>query len=270
MWTWSGESVALGQPLVASQHAVVNRVASETNAPAQPVIFKLGAGGGELGSLAAGSHALELQPPKIYSELNPGEGAANDHPLAFDVSVGDIRPGIPDVDWHYQPDYEENMKLPYSGARCCGLISRSVAIGDAFVYGSVGEHVYRYDLASPDGQRPILVSDSGLFVAGPYENRIYVGRPDGVWAVSFNGRYAYQVLVVPYRLPTVLADIVFSGGIAYAALTDGSIFAFQVDGGQPVIRAKVPCSQFAGISVARTRVLYACSAPAATMYAFPR
>gem|GEM_PF-5779825 len=268
LWTWSIDGGEFGQPLIASPYAVFNRVTSGAITESHPVIVKLGSGGGEVGMLVGGSDPIAMRPPKIYSLLNQRSQVVQDYGLTFDVSVGDVRPGIPDIDWHYQPDYDENSKLPY-GTHCCG-VSKWIGIEGDYLYGSVFEHVYRYDLAPPDGQRPILMSDAGLFVAGPYGKRIYVGRPDGVWSVSFNGRYTYQLLVVPYRLPTVLADIAFTGGVGYAALTDGHIFAFQVDGGQPVINAHVPCSAFAGISVTQTRVLYACAAPSSMVYAFPR
>jgi hypothetical protein len=269
VWTWSGPGAVLTyRPVVAQPYVVVKRVTTGAITTSQPLIFKLGSGGGVLGSLSDGSDPIELRPPKIYSENDRPADLADSS--AFVVTVGDLRPGIEDIDWRYQPDRDENEKLPFSGTHCCGLSFKRVGIENQYVYGSVGEHVYRYDLAAPDGQRPILMSDSGMFVAGPYENRIYVGRQDGVWSISFNGRYSYQLLVVPYRLPTVLADITFARGIGYAALTDGHVFAFEVDGGQPTISARISCSQFAGISVTQTRVLYACSAPSPGVYAFPR
>ena len=70
--------------------------------------------------------------------------------------------------------------------------------------------------------------------------------------------------------PTVVSAISFEGGVGYAELTDGRIFAFRTEGGEPVIQAKTACSTFSGISVTRSRVFFFCSAPTPSVFAFPR
>jgi len=268
-WIWSGEGGPPGaSPIVSQPYAVVPRLTSGAITVSQPMLVRLGRDGGALGVSADYSEPILFRLPKLYSQLQYRSQDIGDYALTFDVSVGDVHPGISDLDWHYEPDHQENSKLPL-GTTCCGLITKRVGIEGAYVYGSAMERVYRYDLAAPEGQQPVLLSDQGQFVGGPYAGRIYVGRPDGVWSAYFNGRYVYQRLVIVYRLPTELAIMEFADRVAYAALTDGTVIAFAVDDGQPLIRARTPCTSFAGVALASSRVIYVCAAPRQAI-AFPR
>jgi hypothetical protein len=81
-----------------------------------------------------------------------------------------------------EPDYDENRAA--SNAPDATQYGFPTAFEDGYVYASFFGNLYRYDLRRGEDQRPLLLSARAQFVGGPVHGTVYVGRRDGVWALT--------------------------------------------------------------------------------------
>ena len=139
------------------------------------------------------------------------------------------------------PDYDDNYRrfvatnltnLCYGE---CGW--HPIGIEGQMVYLAIyGVRVYRYKLGPVPSQSPLLVSDDGAFVGGPYHGAIYVARSEGVWMIRPREHSIDSTLVAPSSSP--FRVIAITGRTAYIGFADGHVRGVSVDDGHVVFDAK--------------------------------
>jgi hypothetical protein len=212
--------------------------------------LRLGPRGGVSAKLASADDVNDVRPPHVVLSGGPRYGTEpQDQVLTRELNSFDLRDGSLGWSYLYAPDYNENYTRFYRKNitnLCTGECSwHPIGIEGRMVYLAIyGARVYRYRLGPVSSQRPLLVSDEGTYVGGPYHGAIYVARSDGVWMIRPRERSIESTLVAPST--AAFGVIVISGQAAYVSFADGSIHGFNVDGGDAVLEAKTcPASRLA-------------------------
>lgn len=236
--------------------------------------LRLGPRGGASVNLGLADETNDVQPPLAILSGGPRYGTEpQDRVLTFEIHAADLRNGK--VQWKYTfaPDYDQNFARFYTKNirdLCTGACGwRSIGIERKSVYVAVyGVRVYRYRLGPGHSQHPLLVSDEGRYIGGPYRGAIYVARNDGIWMIRPRAHSIESMLIVqslsPFRVITI------SGKTAYIGFADGNLRGVDVDDGHTVLDAGTcPITR---ISVSSTRVYAVCALDAShwRVVAFPR
>ncbi len=232
-----------------------------------------GAGGGIRALPVEATSLLAVRGPTIYTSGGWRAQEVEDTTLTLDVDLTDVRAARPLQNWHYEPDYEANLRA-YGAPRSllAGRVqSKWAAVEGDALYVAVLDRLYRYRLGPAAGQHPLLVAAGGRWIGGPYAGALLIDRADGLWAVHADETGTRETLAVPHDAAVEVAALAVSDGYAYAALTDGTVAGFALRDGRRAIEARVPCSSYRGVAVGSTSVLLVCTSRAApTVYAFPR
>ena len=136
-----------------------------------------------------------------------------------------------------------------------------------YVYGFVGQRLYRYRRAAPKDQHPAVVAEDVVWLAGPYRGALYVQRTDGVHALRPEERVVRDRLVLPTS--AYVTAVAAVGGTVYFALSNGRVGAVDARDGRALLDAAA-CPA-ARIGTTPQRVLFVCpGTPAGTVLAFAR
>jgi hypothetical protein len=155
--------------------------------------------------------------------------------------------------WRYTPD--DLASLP-------GYGDAAIEHGFLYVWAHDGEGhdpLYRYRVAPPEGQRPLLVSRDGAWVGGPYEGRIVMQRADGLWLLDLVGDRVRTTKVAAFAPPIDTQAVAFDGGLVYAALSDGRVVAVDLRDGSRRFSASTSCRRWRGIGVHGDDFLAVCA-----------
>jgi len=249
--------------ITAIADGVVFVTAWEEGAIIHPVLnlFRIGRAGGLIAQVSNALRPLGFDGSR-YWVLDASPTASTTVTIArLDTEKGNQR--IPDADpWRYTPDDGASSIPGYGDA----------AIEHGFLYawtqdGEGHDPLYRYRLAPPNGQRPILVSRDGAWIAGPYEDRVVVQRPTGLWLLHLVGDRVQTRNITTYAPPVVAQAVAFDGDLVYAALSDGRIVAVDVRDGEHRFAATTSCRTCRGIGVHDGELLAVC---ARTVFAFAK
>ena len=127
----------------------------------------------------------------------------------------------------------------------------------AFVYNNTQFGFYRYALADPNGQQPVLVSNRGAWLAGPCHgwNRIE-RRDEGVFAVRA-GTDRIDALQISRSILHV-SRTAFDGSMMYLALEDGRVIGVDLESRAETIEIATPCRSWQGIAHAERTLVATC------------
>ena len=195
-----------------------------------------------------------------------------DNTLTFEVDELDLGLRKVQAEWTYAPDYDENNGLMLSFSSTADAVrTRMTAVENGALYASVLSRVYRYRLAPPAGQHPLLVSDYGRWVGGPLRGTLLIERFDGLWIVRVDGRRTIETRALEYPDGVRLAALALADGNAYVATTDGAVGAFDARTGRRAIDARTGCHRYHDVLVEPASVLFVCTdAQNPVIFAFPR
>ena len=186
--------------------------------------------------------------------------------LTFDVDTVDLDSGRVVSSFHYEPDYDTNRA---GGERIIppGTLSGGrLHVEGNDIYALIGIRIYRYRLADPKSQHPLLVSENDKFVGGPYAGAIYVERQGGVWTLRPRKSDIQARLIAPSTAH--VEQFAISGRTAYVGFEDGELRGVDVHDGHTVLDAKTcPAKE---IGAAGRRVYIVCAEPKHRVVAFPR
>ncbi len=232
-----------------------------------------GAGGGVRPLPVEATSLLAVRGATIATAGGWRAEEVEDRALTLDVDLTDVQTAKPLQSWHYEPDYDANLRA-YGEPRSllAGRVqSKWAAVEGDALYATVLDRLYRYRLGPAAGQHPLLVAAGGRWIGGPYAGALLIDRPDGLWTVRADEARTREILAVPHGAQVEVAALALSDGYAYAALTDGTVAGFALRDGRRAIAARVACTSYRGVAVGSTSVLLVCTSRAApTVYAFPR
>ncbi len=223
-------------------------------------VVRLGPGGGL--QMFRGSAVLDVHGNRLTFVPDISEyEEVDERKLTVDVWTA----RLPDVSigstYRFAPDYDRNKKdfdTRYG--------NRGTWVERDWVYATIGGRLYRYRLASPVGQRPLLVSDGARIIGGPYRGTFYVQRLDGVWTLHVRAGSIEARLVAPSQY--YARAVWISRRTAYITTDDGQIRGVDVDDGHTVFNARL-CSG-ARIATTATRTLIVCEGKPWRVHAFAR
>jgi hypothetical protein len=227
--------------------------------------------GGIVGEVAAdvlGVNGSLIVDDSSFNDLEE----VQDHFLMFDIGAFDSRRGTYAAQFTYAPDYQQNLAR-WNANACQGskdAVTRRLDGDDLYVTSC--RNLYRYRLAPAAGQRPLLLANDVTFWGGPYRQRLYVERDDGIWSLQPGADSVRAQLVVPSS--QFVADFTIATGMGFGVFRDGSVHGFDLDSGRATFEA-TPChgEGFIPVRVAATekRIFIACaSARFWTLYAYAR
>jgi outer membrane protein assembly factor BamB len=262
---WSTDLDALFRtPIVAPPYALQLVVSGALSGVAYCV--QLGSGGGARAEVAGAWQTLDVRGRIAVFGMEAIE-PIEDHFLTSDIAVADLRTGALRARYHFEPDYDENYRLWEHGWFPPGSSSQAGAADALSIYVAVNTKLYRYRYADPDAQRPLLISESGALLGGPYRGAIYVARRDGVWTLRADEHVVHARHVVTTK--TAVSGFAIAGRTAYVGFDDGTLHGVDVDDGRTVLTAKTCAAYHIGTDERR---VYAVCATGATgrIVAFPR
>gem|GEM_PF-4474854 len=223
--------------------------------------LRLGAHGGFSSNLGQADEINDVQPPLAILSGGARYGTEpQDRVLTFEIHAADLRSGKVDWKYLYAPDYNENYARFYTKNLkdlCTGECGwRSIGIEGNAVYVAVyGVRVYRYGLSLGNSQHPLLVSEDGRYIGGPYHGAIYVARGDGIWMIRPREHSIESMRIA--QSSSSFSAIAIIGKTAYVGFADGLLRGVDVDDGHTVLDAKTcPATR---ISVSSTRVYAVCA-----------
>lgn len=246
-----------GQLIVTDDLLLVS--ASESGAITVDVVYAYDKHTGKQAwKLNSNSSPLLIDEGKVYSRDTWPPGDLDTHQLKLDVT--DAATGESIAVYSYVPLAEGEDPLGSSA-------SKIASDGESlFVQTAAG--IYRYDtLQTGDVQQPELFRQSGQWIAGPYNNKLFFEDEDrqGITAVKLidHNQVSYEGIDNP------VSRLDFYNSGMYVGQTDGELYALNVTTGQAVFRYDTGKQQFDpflvedGVLLARAEgMIYAFKLPA--------
>jgi hypothetical protein len=199
--------------------------------------FVLGSGGGYL-SAVPGWEVVSIKPPFAITNTAPNDvGSPKDNAVTFQFTIADLRTGKVASTWHFKPDYSHNTAL-YEAAPD-DYSSNGFRVDRDWVYLNVGREIYRYRLADPSNQRPLLVASDARLLGGPYRGTIYVERNHQVLALTPSDHEIGALLIK--ATVSSIAGFSIIGNHGFVVENDGWVHGFDLGDGRPVLDVR-PCT----------------------------
>lgn len=261
---WSTELVGfLPSPYLLNGFALQSTIGSGATMDSVQRLVRLGDHGGV--AAARWDEAwgvLDVRLPQVVFRGEWALGEVQEHVLTIDVEKADIRNANALVRFHFEPDYDANDALYEAGLLQSGEESYRIKLraDQEFIYPVIGKRLYRYRLAHPKNQRPLLVDDGGIFIGGPYRGALYVARVGGVWALRPGDKAIRSQLVA--QTPTPLSTFAIVGRTAYMAFVDGHLRGVDVDTGRTTLDARTCRADRIAVGPHRVYAVCATSKPA--------
>jgi hypothetical protein len=246
---------SLQRPVLAFPYAIQGFVQSGGMIVIYEDVLLLGRGGGPRTHLGSALAIAGVESP--LAVLSSGGGAEmDDHFLTFDVRVTDMRDGTTKTRLHFAPDYDANAAyLRDHHAEIAGQSEAAASVREenGWIYGLVVNKLYRYWLDGGQRQRPDLIAGASRLLGGPYRGRLYVARPDGVWALRPERDVVSAQLVAPSTAK--VSAFAIARDVAYVGFADGHIRGVAVEGGASLLDARSCVPDRIGASALRVYVV---------------
>ena len=199
-------------------------------------VLRLGSNGGYLAAVP-GWEALAVEPPFAITNTFPNQvGTPTDNAITFQFAQSNLHTGKVEAAWVFKPDYQQNAALFQAAPG--SFSSNKVRVDGDSVYLIVGRQIYRYRLADPNGQRPLLVASDARFLGGPYWGTIYIERDHQVWALT-PGENSIRSLFIQ-DVPSSVASFSIAGDRGFVVKNDGWVHGFALSDGRPLMDVR-PC-----------------------------
>jgi prepilin-type processing-associated H-X9-DG protein len=240
-WVAKASGMPVG-PVVRGSQGIWGIVDSGAALPTLQHLVTIGRGGGLSGVVSTMRQIVEVAFPRATLAGNPYD--ADDLVLTFNIEVIDMRTGVLASSYDFAPDYDANAESYRSGTlyRDVGLVEPSLVgrvpnlrIERNWVYGAVGQKLYRYQLTTRT-QRPLLISGDGDFLGGPLRGAVYVARKGGVWSLRPGTRTVEARLVAPSE--SQVTAFAIDNGSAYIGFADGHVVGVDVRDGHATFDAQ--------------------------------
>jgi hypothetical protein len=227
-------------------------------------VYRLGYNGGLVATIPHAAEVLDVINGELVFRGDQSATAAEPYAY-FEVGTADLATGALVSYRTYRPDAREIFQLVSQGRLQPGSSVGRLALDDRFVYFGIATRTYRYSrLTEPASQHPLLISDAGRFVAGPFHGEILVSRGDGVWALHADDRAVQARRIISSRAE--LRAVASVDGLVAIAFADGTLRAMDIRDWSTVLHAKAcPASR---LSLHRKQVIIVCADPVWTVSAF--
>lgn len=194
-------------------------------------IVRFGAAGGLGDVISTYDRAVDFTKRQALFAGDPS-AEEEERSLSFQVQVLDVLTGRSSY-YDLQPDYATNAAAYRNGTLGAGgEISQSIRFDAGWLYGAVGDKIYRYRLTHAP-QRPLLVSREATFLGGPILGVLYASRPGGVWSLRPRERDVEARLIAPSSSP--VTAFALDATTAYLGFADGHVRAVRSVDGQPTM-----------------------------------
>lgn len=249
---WSAQEIGAHDDVVVTPPFVLQRT---TTTGARIVIAQnvIRPGRGVIARIDDARSVIDTGHGRLTAEVDSVE-PVEDRFLVLNVATYELATGRVLDTFRYKPDYDENDQR-YGARRLDTLSGDELGHGEGdAICAYIGGNLYRYKLAPPQEQHPILLATGRSYLGGPYHGLVYVEQPDGVWSLRADEHAVHARLVAPSAArPTVF---VAAQGNVYVGFSDGTVRGVDAATGRTILAARAcPPSE---ISVTSERVYVAC------------